>query len=457
MSALISVQEYEGKAALLFKQAKEILTNPDSTPEDIAKVEQMVTDAKELKERAFKLEEIGKAAAEFEKRAENKSSTKPTQRRNRWYPQAKGSDFSGPGYWDEYMGAMFDAWASKGRLMDERLLPLKKAIEDPAEVKDEEAWQEKSYGDRKDLVESVGASGGFLVPSEFYAQLQSVEGEAGIVRPRATKIRMRRRSVGIPTLDQTTTTAGVPHWFGGMLFYWTEEATEKQETQPKFKKIYLTAYKLTGYSESSDELVDDSAISIGDFFNSSLGFAGGIAWMEDYAFLRGTGAGQPQGVVNAGATITVARQSVGTPVQYLDIVNMVEAFLPSARGMWAINQTVMSNLFQMTVGTMNVWQPSMQAGIPGNLFGMPITFTEKLPTVGNAGDVLLADWRYYLIGDRQATTVESTQFTDKWRYDLTSWRAVHRVDGQPWLSAPLTYQDGTVQVSPFVILGAKTT
>jgi regulation of enolase protein 1 (concanavalin A-like superfamily) len=29
---------------------------------------------------------------------------------------------------------------------------------------------------------------------------------------------------------------------------------------------------------------------------------------------------------------------------------------------------------------------------------------------------------------------------------------VHRVDGQPWLNAPLTYQDGTTQVSPFVTL-----
>lgn len=455
MSALVSVQEYEAQAAALFNQAKGILTDPASKPEDIAKVDQMVIDAKALKEKAFKLEEIGKAATEFENKADK--AEKPKGYKNRWYPQAKGSNFSGTNYWDDFMGSVFDAWESKGRLMDGRLLPLKKAGLDPEEQKAEDADWEKEYKGRKDLVESIGASGGFLVPTEFYAQLMSVEGEAGIVRPRATKIRMARRSVGIPTLDQTTTTAGVAHWFGGMLFYWTEEATSKTETQPKFRKIILTAHKLTGYTESSDELIDDSAISIGDFFNSSLGFAGGIAWMEDYAFLRGTGAGQPQGVVNAGATITVARQAVGTPIQYLDIVNMMESFLPSARGVWVLNQSCMSNLFQMTVGTMNVWQPNMQAGVPGLLFGMPVIFTEKLPTVGNAGDVLLADWRYYLIGDRQATTVESTQFGTGWQYDLTSWRAVHRVDGQPWLSAPLTYQDGTIQVSPFVILGAKTT
>jgi HK97 family phage major capsid protein len=80
-------------------------------------------------------------------------------------------------------------------------------------------------------------------------------------------------------------------------------------------------------------------------------------------------------------------------------------------------------------------------------------WTEKVPRVGTTGDVVLADWRYYLLGDRQATTIESTKF-DRWAYDETSWRVVHRVDGQPWLSAPLTYQDGTTQVSPFVVLSS---
>jgi HK97 family phage major capsid protein len=122
----------------------------------------------------------------------------------------------------------------------------------------------------------------------------------------------------------------------------------------------------------------------------------------------------------------------------------------------------MSNLMTMTdssggaanLGTY-IWG-STADGVPNRLLGLPVIFTEKTPTVGNAGDVLLADFRYYLLGDRQATTVETTKY-DKWAYDLTSWRVVHRVDGQPWLSTPLTYQDGALTVSPFVILGAKST
>ena len=33
-----------------------------------------------------------------------------------------------------------------------------------------------------------------------------------------------------------------------------------------------------------------------------------------------------------------------------------------------------------------------------------------------------------------------------------TWRVVERVDGQPWLDKPITLQDGTTQVSPFVVL-----
>ena len=98
------------------------------------------------------------------------------------------------------------------------------------------------------------------------------------------------------------------------------------------------------------------------------------------------------------------------------------------------------------------WQPNARDGMPGTLMGYGIDYTEKLPTLGTSGDLLLADWSYYLIGDRQATTIDSSMHF-RFRNDLTAWRAVHRVDGQPWLSAPLTLADGVTQISPFVILG----
>jgi HK97 family phage major capsid protein len=308
------------------------------------------------------------------------------------------------------------------------------------------------------MVESVGAAGGFLVPTEFLAQLQGVMAEDSLCRSRSTIIRMRRRQIDIPVLDQTGTTAGIPHWFGGMQFYWTEEATAKTSTDAAFRKIALVAHKLIGYTYASDELVADSAISLADFLSGPLGFAGGLAWMEDWAFINGTGAGQPLGVINAGATITVNRAAAPN-VGLVDLLNMLENFLPSGRGVWFYTQSALRELMEISGPAGNasyVFMPSAREGVPGTIFGYPAIRTEKCPRLGTAGDFILGDWRYYLIGDRQATTVESTQF-DRWNYDETSWRAVHRVDGQPWLSQPLTYQDGTTQVSPFVILGDKVT
>ena len=431
-------KEKLGRATQLFADARVILENKDATAEDKAKVTPMLEEAKVLKAEAVQLKDIVDHIAEVLPHIESKQGKDPET------PERKNKTVFKD--WGEFLEAAFVANHKDARIRreDDRL-----------------QWfaEEKAAGhETKDMVESVGASGGFLVPAEFLAQLQAVQAESALVRRnRPTIIRMRRRQIDIPVLNQTGTTAGVPHWFGGMTFAWEEEATQKSQSDPSFRSVELVAHKLIGYTVASDELVADAAISLGDFLAGPLGFAGGVNWMEDYAFLRGSGAGQPLGVINAGATITVARQAVGTPVQYVDLVNMLESFLPSGRGAWFVTQSALSNL--MTIQDPNgsyVWQPNAREGVPQTVFGFPVFFTEKLPSIGNAGDVLLADWSYYLIGDRQATTIESTQY-DQWRYDKTSWRVVHRVDGQPWLSTPLTLQDGTIQISPFVILGAKST
>jgi HK97 family phage major capsid protein len=192
-----------------------------------------------------------------------------------------------------------------------------------------------------------------------------------------------------------------------------------------------------------------------------MGMAGAIAWHEDYAFLNGTGAGQPMGVIKAGGTITVNRNATNPPVDFEnDLVAMRAAlYAGTTNPVWVINQSLMDDIIKLNGPTGNasfVWQLNAVDGIPTQLLGFPVIWTEKLPAAGSAGDVVLGDFSYYLLGDRQNTTIESTIY-DRWQQDQTSWRAVHRVDGQPWLSAPLTLQDGTTQVSPFVILGAKST
>jgi len=426
-----------GEAKRLFDEALAIVSNPEATAEDKAKVQPMIDDAQKLKAEAGQLKDIADGASELKEFAQEKADEQQADD-----PPVGASAFKA---WSDYLVAVGMAGLrdQNRRKLDPRLRYMK---------------DEPLPGESKQMVESVGASGGFLVPTEFLASLQAVMAEAALVRSRATIIRMRRRQLELPVLDQTGTTAGLPHWFGGMRAYWAEEAAAKTLTEATFRKVSLVAHKLIMYTYASDELLDDSAISLADFLAGPVGFAGCIAWNEDYTFINGTGVGQPLGVIPAPATITVAR-AAGGAIGYADLANMVENFLPSGNGVWFITQSAMADLIQLAgpVGNASyIWVPNAAEGVPGYLLGMPVVWTEKCPLIGNAGDVILADWRYYLIGDRQATTVESTQY-DRWEYDETSWRAVHRVDGQPWLSLPLTYQDGTTQVSPFVILGDKST
>jgi len=435
-------QEKLAEANTLFEKIKKIET--EGSDEEKANLAEMVEAYQELKAEALDmkgLEEVKeRRKAEIKAEAAELASLDREAKAREMGAQDQEEDKL-PEFktWGEYLQAVH--YMSHNRQFDPRLARF-----DDQAVKGE-----------KQMVEGVGASGGFLVPAEFLAQMKAVMQEQAMVRPRATIIPMRRRELQIPVLDQTGTTAGIPHWFGGMQFYWEEEAAEKTLTEASFRQIKLVAHKLIGYTRASDELLDDSAISLEAFLAGPMGMGGGISWMEDYAFINGTGAGQPLGVITAGATITVARAATGA-IGYPDLANMLENFLPSGRGVWFITQSAMADLVQLNGPAGNpsyIWGDAVQ-GVPGTLLGYPVVWTEKVPRIGTAGDVVLADWNYYLVGDRQATTVESTKF-DYWRYDQTSWRAVHRGDGQPWLSAPLTYQDGTTQTSPFVILGDKDT
>lgn len=419
------------RAAKLFEDARALLSNTDASAEERAKAAPMLEEAKRLKADALQLQSIeteGAALVEEIKRVEQAATAQPTD----------GKKFK---YWGEFLEAVHANQVH--RKSDARLNVFMDEVEPQTHTRSS-----------KDMSGQTGAGGGYLIPTEFRAELYAAMAEASIVRQRAQIIPMRRRQIDIPVLDQSQTlSAGNPRWFGGLSFYWAEEGAEKTESDPKFRQITLAAKKLIGFTRSSDELLDDAAVSLEAFLSGPMGFAGGAAWMEDYAFLMGTGVGMPLGVINAPATISINRDVAGD-IRFDDLVRMLAAFLPSANGgEWLFSQTALPRLMKIKDDANQFIWVNAETGAPRTLLGLPYRFTEKLPALGTTGDALLADFSYYLLGDRQSPTVETTKF-EAWRNDKTSWRLVHRVDGQPWLNAPLTYQDTTTQVSPFVVLSS---
>ena len=428
------IQELLTEANARLVEAKAIAANPDASGEDKEKFNNLATEVVALKNRAAAMSELNKAATELE--AMTKAG--PPE------PKVPAGEFKSLGHFAQA------AWAAsiKGR-HDDRLKYFRDSSE-PAPTNGK-GWVEG--GEQKDLVENIGASGGFLVPVQQQNELLQVPGPPLVVQQRATVVPMMRRQIQWPVLDQTSTAAGQPHWFGGVLSYWTEEGEYKDEADPAFRQINLVAHKLANITEASDELLEDSGISIEALLTQL--FTGAIGWYKEEAFINGTGAGQPRGVVWAPATIAVGRAVAGA-IGLNDLVNMLEQFHGSTNGIWLCNPRGLSDLMLLNGPAGNpsyVFMPSARDAMPAVLFGMPLFFNEHCPALGLRGDIILADWRMYLIGERKAITIDASKH-DKFRFDLTVWRAVARVDGQPWLSAPLTWSDGVHQSSPFIVLDA---
>jgi HK97 family phage major capsid protein len=308
---------------------------------------------------------------------------------------------------------------------------------------------------------TVPSDGGFLIPEILRSELLRVALEQAVVRSRARVVPMESLTVPYPMLDSTSNASSV---YGGVVGYWTEEAGTLTESAPTFGRIELAAKKLTLYSEIPNELFSDSIISLQQFMNESYPEA--LAWFEDVAFTDGNGAGMPLGYMNAPAAVSVAKES-GQPAATIVWENIVKAYsrmLPSsiARAVWVAHIDTFPELATMalSVGTGGsaVWigTPAADgAGAPPmTILGRPVIFTEKVSSLGGAGDINFVDFGYYLIGDRQAMQAQtSTEY--KFGNDKTAVRVIERVDGTPWIKTAITPRKGSNTLSPFVKIAAR--
>lgn len=310
-----------------------------------------------------------------------------------------------------------------------------------------------SYESKAALNTGTGGQGGYLVPTEFVPNLLMAAAEQSVVRSKATVIPMTSRSVQIPALDLASDPAsGDTQFLGGLTASWTEEASALVQKDPSFKQVEIVAYELSGYSVVSNTLMADSAVGLEALLTRLFG--GAIAWYEDHAFLRGNGVGKPLGMMESAAAIAVTRNTAND-FKLVDAARMLGRLLPgwsSKATCWVMSPSVVEKVIQMSDSSSRaVWIPNAREALPMTLFGLPIAISEKMKQLGAAKDVLLADMRHYLIGDRQQIEIAFSEHF-KFSNNQGAWRFVSRVGGQPWLRGPANLAEQSDTVSPFVYL-----
>lgn len=297
----------------------------------------------------------------------------------------------------------------------------------------------------------VGASGAYLIPTDYQPEIQQARGEASFVRARARVVPMGSRIVQWPAVKHSGNSAGQSAFFGGVVVYYTAENQDISSSDPTFDFVELHSRELAGYAEVPNSTLRDSAASLDAFLSGPGSFGGALGWQEDYDALRGNGAGRPLGILNAPAKVNVTRQTA-SDFTFTDAVTMRSKMLASSRPVWVMSQSVMPKYYAMKGGNNeNIMVANAAVGTPETLLGLPVIWTEKLPALGTAGDVMLVDFGLYLFGDRQAMVMDISREA-KFRANQTAFRVTESIDGQPWLKTAITLADGTTQVSPFVVL-----
>ena len=316
------------------------------------------------------------------------------------------------------------------------------------------------------MSETVPSDGGFLVDTEMGGGIMKNVWETSPILSRISKTTLSGNKNGMKFngIDETSRATGSR--YGGITGYWKAEAALKTKSKPTFRQIELNLNKLIGLCYATDELLDDAAAleqTIREGFSAEFDF------LLANAIMNGTGAGQPLGINNAGCVISVAAEAGQTAntVVFENINKMWSRMMASSRpnAIWVCNQDVEPQLHQMSIavgtGGVPVYMPAggMAAAPYGSLFGRPVVPIEQCPVLGDAGDIMLADFSQYKAIDKggmQGDVSIHVQFI----YDESVFRFVYRFDGQPVLSSAITpftagATTATATLSHFVRIAAR--
>ncbi len=296
-----------------------------------------------------------------------------------------------------------------------------------------------------------GVMGGFMVPTQWSDTIRQLQPQDAVIRPRATVIPPGDppdSAISFPALDQT----GARGVYSGVTVNWIGEGTLKPETDYRLLEVTLNPNEVAAYIPLTDKLLRNSQAA--SVLATTL-LRRAIIAAEDDAFLSGNGAGQPLGIINHPATIQQVRTGFPSAIpgdNYVDLVEMYAQVMKDGPLVWIYSPTMLTELMTMTDALGNlIWTQSAREGEPNRLMGIPAIENERNPAMADPGSLLLVNLQHYLIKDGSGIFVDSSPYP-LYLQNQTVIKAFFNVDGQPWLTAPLTLEDGVTLRSPFVQL-----
>jgi HK97 family phage major capsid protein len=261
--------------------------------------------------------------------------------------------------------------------------------------------------------ETVGANGGFIVPSDLANAILDIRDSYGAFRRRARLVPMASDSTSVPRRPG-----------GTGAFFIGENASNgtADETLANVDAINLTAKKIGSLIRISSEIEEDAIVDMVDFIANEIALA--FAAQEDDCAFNGTGTsayGKMRGIgsivldgnhAKAKVTAALAHNTFLT-LDSTDLANLMSAVRAAAipNAAWYCSQTCLTQTFFRLAGGTGYLQIAEVDGImTPHYLGFPVILTQKLPLVNSAltGQVMLAFGDMYLggvLGQRRGLTL----------------------------------------------------
>lgn len=308
--------------------------------------------------------------------------------------------------------------------------------------------------------EAGATDGGFLIEPEHTPELLKRTYDLSQIAGRC-----RKRPIGSNRLTQNyvkETSRATGSRMGGVRGYWIDEAGTITASAPKFGQLEWKLKKLAALFYATEEMLEDST-ALASFAMEAYGEE--FAWLLDEAIYSGNGGATLLGVANSNAKVDVAKRGgqEADTIVYENITDMWARMWARSRAnaAWFINQDCEPQLQGMALvvgaGGIPVYMPAggVSASPYSTLMGRPVIPVEQAATIGDVGDIVLADFSQYQIVDKpgikQAESIHVQFLTDQ-----RAFRFIYRVDGMPIWQSPLTPANSTATLAPFVRLAERT-
>jgi len=268
-------------------------------------------------------------------------------------------------------------------------------------------------------------AGGYLVPVEQSNQVIELLRDSAKVLPLCRTIPMNSATLTIP--EQT----------GGATAYWVGENAQITDSEETFGQKLLVAKKLGVLVKLSNELLSDSDPAIDALIREDIAR---VAALEvDRVILAGSGAaGEPLGVLNAGATTTPLNAAptyalLSSAISRIEQENVME----EPTWQWVFSPREKDTLRQLEDDNGNLiyagpgaYQQAAAGPMPGTLLGFPFQTTTQIAVDANTEtQMYFGQWQDVVVGQRKTLEiVASNEAGTAFEYDQTWIRAILRLD-----------------------------